>query len=285
MSLVTEIRGTREDRAARKAAKLPPPTVRLYRHPARWTFNKAVELGESIPLGHVVLLAWVALYFVLFELVHPVKEFWDTLLSRHVRLLSQHNWDTWRHFFRNGGEAFLVTITVLFLTFNPYKHRVKEIDSAGKLVGRFFFAILCAVPFMVVFGLLLHHVQHWFHTGALAPDIGSHPSLAQKLYADQWTTKVAVVLAALVARRPMFPVYLFVHKYFAERRAARGKRDHWWQPAPYRARVRQYAGRRDEMAERVGRRSRAVVWLMSGGVVVVVALAVYGGYVLNHYAK
>jgi hypothetical protein len=81
-------------------------------------------------------------------------------------------------------------------------------------------------------------------------------------------------------------VFAFVLEYFAERRVARGGTDHWWEPAPYRAIVRELSKHgASEIQRRQAERSRSLTWLMLGGVVVIAALAAYGVYILEHYAK
>jgi hypothetical protein len=271
---------------AKASRRYPEPLVAFREDPLRWLRNQGQALLISIPASHVVVLAWIAVYFVAFELVHPVKAYWDALLSRHVRVLSQAHWNTWRHMFRGGGESYLATMTVLFLLFNPFRHKIDKLDSAAEVVGRVLLSLLVMIPLFVVLGLLTHQLQHWLHTGVLAPAISSHPSLVAKLYSDSWTTKVVVVLAGILGRRPMFPVFAFVLEFFAERRVARGGTDHWWQPAPYRAMVREHAARGvTEIQRRHAERSRAVSWLMVGGATLTLLLACYGVYVLNHYAK
>jgi hypothetical protein len=273
--------------AAQAAApKYPEPLVRYRENPRRWVRNLAQQLITSIPLAHIIVLAWVAVYYICFELVHPIKTFWDTLFSRHIKVLSQANWNTWRHMFRGGGESYLATMTVLFLLFNPYKHHIKKIHSAAQIVFRVLLTLLLMIPLFIGLGLLMHYFQRWLHTGALAPEIGSHPSIAAKLYSDQWTTKVVVVTAAFIGRRPMYPVFAFVLEFFAERRVARGKHDHWWQPAPYRAMVRELNKEGlTEIQRRQAERTRSVTWFMLGGALLTAALAAYGFYILNHFAK
>lgn len=286
-----------------KAGKhFPPPTAKTLSK--RGIFNKVIELGESIPASHIVLWAWIALYYIAFQWLHgqhlaifggitlpDVKGYWDTLFSRHIRLLSQDNWDTWRHFFRDGGEAYLVTMTVLFLTFNPYaqKRSIDKIDGVWEIIGRVLLTLLAAIPVMILCGFLFHEIQHWFHTGTLAPALGAHPNWAQKMYASSWTTKVSVIIAGIVCRRMMYPVFSFAQEYFAERRVANGKHDHWFQPAPFRARVRaMYAapGASIKRAQkRQGERDNIVVWFMSGGLVLLLILGAYGFYIQNWIAK
>ena len=271
---------------AAHAEKYPPPLVAPRHDPRGWLRNQGQALLISIPASHVVVLAWVAVYYLAFESSHAVKAYWDTLLSHHIHLLSQHNWNTWRHMFRGGGESYLATMTVLFLLFNPFKHKLDQLDSAAEVVGRIVLSLVLMIPLFIGLGLLMHYAQHWLKTGALAPSIGTHPSIAAKLYSDQWTTKVVVVVAGFLGRRPMFPVFAFVLDYFAERRVARGRTEHWWMPAPYRAMIRLHlAAGATEIQRRHALRSRAVSVLMLGGAIVTVALAAYGVYVLDHFAK
>ena len=272
--------------AAPTSPKYPEPLVAFREDPRRWALQQAQALVVSIPLSHVMILAWIGVYYLLFEVIHPVKRFWDALLSRHIDVLSQANWNTWRHMFRGGGESYLATMVVLFLLFNPYKHKTHAARSVLEIVGRVVLTLVLMIPLFIGLGLLMHHVQHWLHTGVLAPSIGAHPSLAQKLYSDQWTTKIVVVTAGFLGRRPMFPVFAFVLEYFAEIRVARGGTDHWWMPAPYRAMIREHLKEGvSEIQRRRAERSRSVRWMVLGGSLATFGLACYGVYVLEHYAK
>ena len=271
---------------AEHVERYPPPLVALRRDPRGWLRNQAQALLISIPASHVVVLAWVAVYYLVFESSHAVKAYWDTLLSHHIHLLSQHNWNTWRHMFRGGGESYLATMTVLFLLFNPFKHKLDRLDSAAEVLGRILLSLVLMIPLFIGLGLLMHYAQHWLKTGELAPAIGGHPSIAAKLYSDQWTTKVVVVAAGLIGRRPMFPVFAFVLDYFAERRVGRGRGERWWMAAPYRAMIRRHQAAGDtEIQRRQAARSLGVGVLMIGGLVTTLVLAAYGVYVLEHFAK
>jgi hypothetical protein len=143
------------------------------------------------------------------------------------------------------------------------------------------------IPLFVGLGLLVHHAQHWLHTGVLAPQISAHPNLAQKLYTDTWTTKAVVFVSLFIGRRPMFGVFDFIMRQFAERRVAAGKHAHFWHTAPYRAMVRTIAEQEGVDAVRARREQRgsAVARFELTTVVLVVGLAAYGIYILQHFAK
>jgi hypothetical protein len=278
---------------------LPWPTCRFKEHPTRWTINKAQELLISIPFSHVFLLAWLAVYFILTQtpvlnpLVHlggyrgSTKQWWDTLLSGHYHVLSNGSWRTWRHMFRSGGEAYLGTLTVLFFTFNPYKHEFKHLHAYWQIPPRVLLSLLLAIPLFVIIGVPVHQLQHWLHTGVLAPAVSAHPSLAQKLYADSWTTKVVVVIAALIGRRPMFGVFELIMRRFAERRVAAGKKAHFWHTAPYRAMVNTITAEEGVEKVRARREARgsAAARFEVATVLTVLGLAGYGLYIVNHYAR
>jgi hypothetical protein len=294
-----EVHAAPEGAARRGKPPLPWPTCRVTEHPLRWTVNKAQELIISIPFCHVFLLAWVAVYYILTQtpvlnpLVHALgyhgsmKQWWDTSLSRHWRLLSAGSWKDWRHMFRSAGEAYLATLTVLFFTFNPYRHEFRRLRHYWQIPARVVLSLLIAIPMFVVLGILVHDLQHWLHTGVLAPTVSAHPSLAQKLYSDTWTTKLVVILATFVGRRPMFGVFELVMRRFAERRVAAGKRARFWHSAPYRAMVRQIAadeGQEVVRARREQRRGRGSRFAVAFPAVVLL-LAAYGFYIVDHYAR
>jgi hypothetical protein len=279
--------------------QLPWPTCTFKDHPWRWTINKAQELLISIPFSHVFLLAWIAIYYIVTQspVLNPLvrafgyhgsmKQWWDTLLSSHIHLLSARAWKDWRHIFRSGGEAYLGSLTVLFFTFNPYKHNFKRLRSYWQLPPRAVTALLLAIPLFVAFGLLVHHAQHWLQTGVLAPSINAHPNLAQKLYTDSWTTKLVVVVSVFIGRRPMFGVFDFIMRRFAERRVAAGKRAHVWHTAAYRATVRTITEKEgvDAIRARREQQSSLVRGLEIASVLVVAGLAAYGIYIINHFAR
>jgi hypothetical protein len=294
-----EIQPTLQERARPGKPPLPWPTCRLSEHPFRWAINKAQELLVSIPFCHVFLLAWVAVYYILTQtpvlnpLVHALgfhgstKQWWDTLLSRHYHTLSTRSWTDWRHMFRSAGEAYLATLTVLFFTFNPYRHELRRLHSYWQIPLRVLLSLVIAIPMFVVLGILVHDLQHWLHTGVLAPSAGRHPSLIQKLYSDTWTTKLVVVIATFVGRRPMFGVFELVMRRVAERRVAAGKRARFWHSAPYRAMVGQIAAEEGAEAVRVRReqRGRARSRFEVAAPLLVLALAAYGFYIINYYAR
>jgi hypothetical protein len=288
------------DAGAKPAKPSPPwPTVAFREHPWRWVINKVQELLISIPFSHVFLLAWIAVYYILTQspVLNPLvkafgyhgsmKQWWDTLLSNHLHVLSAHAWKDWRHIFRSGGEAYLGSLMVLFFTFNPYKHKFKRLHSYWQVPPRGVLALLLAIPLFVGLGLLVHHAQHWLHTGVLAPAINAHPNLAQKLYTDTWTTKLVVFVSLFIGRRPMFGVFDFIMRRFAERRVAAGKHAHFWHTAPYRAMVRTINEEEgaDTVRARRAQQSNVVGRLELATVLLVVGLAGYGIYILQHFAR
>ncbi len=188
--------------------------------------------------------------------------------------------------FRSGGEAYLGTLTVLFFTFNPYNHEFKHLHALWQIPTRVLLSLVVAIPLFVIIGVPVHELQRWLSTGQLAPAISNHPSLAAKLYSDAWTTKLVVIAAALIGRRPMFGVFEFVMRRFAERRVSHGKRAHWWHTAAYRAMVGTIAETEGAHAVKARRQERSTFERRAGyaAIGVVLALAVYGFYIIAHYA-
>ena len=278
----------------KKGEPLPAPTCRLTDNPRGWALNKLRALPLSLVFGHVLLFAWVAVYFALFEtqllspLVHlfgakqDMKQWWDGLFSTQLHLMSQSTWDTWRHMFRDGGETYLVGMTVGFFTCNPYTHKFKPLHSLSAVAGRVVVSLLAVIPLFVIFGLGLHLLQYAVHGSFLNNDIGQHPSLAAKLYASSYATKIAIFAAGFIGRRPMIPVFVFVMEYFAEKRVAAGKGERPWHQAPYRAMLRLLGDCGPEhAAAKHEARSNWTVWLFSGGALALLALAVWGFTILN----
>lgn len=273
-------------------------------HPLRAIRNRVQTIGTSFILGgHGLAFTFVGLYFLLFELSHgqiahvgsvhwtmpDVKGYWDTLLSRHVRLLSQAHWDTWRHLFRDGGEPFLATLGVFLFLYNPYKYSVKKLDSAKEMITYILAALIAAIPIFILGGLLVSGVEHWFHTGVLAPALGTHPNLAQKLYADGWTTKVIASFAGIVVgRRVMRPVYDFQLRYFAQRKVSRGKKTHFYHAPAYRALVNEYYTQHGDAQAHaqalIEQRGSTLNRVLVGGAALATLLAFYGIYVTIVYA-
>jgi len=264
--------------------RYPEPLVGLREDPRRWVRNQTQALVISIPASHVMVLAWIAVYFIAFELVHPIKHYWDTLLSRHIHLLSAGSLEHLRAQPSEAAASPTCDDDGAVPAVQPVQAQAQADPLGSAVIGRVVLTLLLMIPLFHRTGAAdTTSSSTGFTPARWRPSIGAHPSLAAKLYSDQWTTKVVVVAAGFLGRRPMFPVFAFVLEFFAERRVARGKTDHWWQPAPFRAMVREQAKEGvTEAQRRQAQRNRSVTVLMIGGVLVTLALAGYGVYILEH---
>lgn len=299
------------------AARAPAsPMPKFYRHPLKVLVGRIQTLLMSVVFGHIGVLAIVALYYLLFEVWHPMTVAWHWLINSNY----------WRHLVRNVGEYFLGTLLVQQIIWNPFKAERKEFKrhvvrdgwrwrivqeqkpltkldrlelrlhitnirqkhrvTAGQLLASPAIALIYAIPgFFIGAGViwLLHKGLHAKH---LSPILSAHPSFAARLYASSLDQHLVGVLAGIImGRRPMRKVFQDVQYFFAERRVAKGKTGRAWHPLTFRvltAQISEQHGQETAIA-----RQAAAGWvpaLMVGGLFVLIALAGFGYHVLHDIA-
>jgi hypothetical protein len=102
------------------------------------------------------------------------------------------------------------------------------------------------------------------------------------IWTSGWDKKILGFAVSLVARRPMRPIFDSVQLWFAENRAGRRLRLHWYHPPTFQARYNAVVG---DGAAVVPRHGRLESTLMVGMLVVGVGLAGFGAYVLTYVAN
>jgi hypothetical protein len=271
---------------ARRSDAPPPPLVRFGRHPITWVINHVEILAFAVVLAHLGMLVVVALYYMAFELNASATAWWHHTVS-NANL---------RHDIRDVVEGLFGGFLAQQAIYNHYrKHRprtrVDDVEialhipnvkdekpvNAGQVLAGPPLALLYALPgFWVAFGILgaLHiHALHAAH--------GSLWARTETVWTSNWDKKLMGYSAAFFfGRRPMKQVFSGVQLWFAQR----ARREHRWLPPTFRARYNDL--HRPETAEpQPGRRFRALDVFMSLLIVVGLALAGYGYYILAFVAK
>jgi len=297
---------------------LPPPLVRFWRHPIRWTEITLALVIVGLIAAHVGTLIIVGLYYLLFETVGSVKHVWDTLLTvqwAHLfgrQLISTATWNNDRHLLRNVFEGVLGGTLAQLIIFNHFRIR-----HTGKLnrLDRFEFklhipnvkdhrgltgwqllllpalVIIYAVPGFLVGYVVTQVVKHnltlahsdyvfFFGDGTTGTSVWSH---IQTLWTGNKDQKLIGLFASVfLARRVMKGSADDVQGFFAARRVALHKPIRRYHPPNFRARVN--AMDADGVVHHYSTADALVAIVLTAAMVVGAALALFGLYVLAFIA-
>lgn len=256
---------------------LPPPLVHSYRHPIRWTKNKAILLFDAIVLAHIGVLIVAALYFLITQTNHGVKHWWDTSVTP----------SSLRHDIRDVGEGVLAACFAQAIVWNPFtrshqrsgetfrewrrRYHVPVIISAivsATLIGAAAFAIGEVILHLASVHAATHKVT------------GSIWNRTVTLWNSDWDKKALGFVSAFVARRPLHVLFDETQTYFASRRAESGKPLRWYHPPVFQARYN-YLQQNDPAVRRYPMLLRPVMSLL---LIAGIALAAYGYYILTYKA-
>jgi hypothetical protein len=261
---------------------LPPPLVPFASHPVRWIEIKIELLVAAVTLAHIGMFIVVALYYLLTQKNPTIKHFWDNTLVTNGDL---------RHSIRDVGEGILGGFLAQAIVWN---HFAKSHLRAGRIFDRLHerlhipeipAALLASVMFGAIGFFALYYGLHAVH--AHAGVHAAHGSLwnrTQNIWKSSWDKKAMGYAAAFVARRPMHVVFDDAQKWFAERRVKLHKGTRIYQPPTFKARVNDIAKTALDTHHEVAAQSPLQSTLMLGSLVVGLALAGYGYYVLTYVA-
>jgi hypothetical protein len=265
----------RTGRAARP--ELPPPLVRFFRHPIRWTRIKLELILDAVVLAHVGVFIIAALYYLITQTSPTVKHWWNTTVTP----------PSLRHDIRDVGEGVLASCMAQAIVWNHFTrshlkagHRFREWrDRYHVPVG------LAAVVSAIVIGTVaylagdgvLHLLSVRAHNHTVAGSIWNRTAT---IWNSNWDKKALGFVAALAARRPLHVIYDEVQAYFAGRRADAGRPLRWYHPPVYKARYHYLLENQHEI-RRYPILLKAVMGL---ALVACVGLAGFGYYVLTYKA-
>jgi len=259
------------------APALPPPLVRFFRHPLRWTRNKIVLLVDAVVLAHIGVLVMAALYYLITQTNHSVKHWWDTTVTPA----------SLRHDIRDVGEGVLASCLAQAIVWNHFARSHRNTGRVFRQIReRYHIPVgVSAVVSAVVIGTaafaagdgILHllSVRTTSHTLA-----GSLWNRTTTLWRSEWDKKALGFVAALAARRPLHILFDETQAYFAGRRAAADRGVRSYHPPVFKARYNYLVQNRHELR----RYPVLLTWAMALLVVAGVGLAGFGYYVLTFKA-
>jgi hypothetical protein len=256
-------------------ATLPPPLVKLTKHPVRWVRVKLELLGSAVVLGHVGALVAVGLYFLVFEVDASMTHWWHQVVS---------NSDL-RHSIRDVAEGVFGGLLAQAMVWNHYKHRRSGwFDRAEQALH---LPPVLAAPFFALLYGAVGFVAAYFALRA----VGAHAAAAsansawwariERIWTSDWDKKIVGLVASFAARRPMRPIYDGAQLWFAERRYARHQGPRWYHPPTFRARLNDL----HSSGTATARHGRLQSVLVLAAVGIGVGLAGYGVYVLVFVAR
>ena len=256
---------------------LPPPLVRIYRHPIRWIENKAILLADAVVLAHVGVLVVAALYFLITQTNHGVKHWWDTTVTPA----------SLRHDIRDVGEGVLASCFAQAIVWNPFTrphrnagHTLRE-WSKKYHVPVVILAIVSATAIGAVAFAVGELILHLASVKAATHHVtGSIWNRTLTLWNSNWDKKALGFVSALVARRPLHILFDETQAYFASRRAESGKPLRWYHPPVFQARYNYLRQNEREVRKYPLLLKPVMSFLLIAGI----GLAGYGYYILTYKA-
>ncbi len=246
-----------------------------------------------------------------------VKYIWDHLLSSDVshggvvQWLSTTRWNNIRHVVRPFMEGLMALLLYQQIGFDSLKYEEKTEESEPGMLDRFLLRIPLlpsryksvttaqevAIPFIVLllgtliaipmFLWVLPFFHDILHAGWLEPQLGAHPSLAAKLYANSYDAFIIGIVAGFAVKRITRPVLNANMMFFCRRWVARERKPHWWMPPGMRSTIRALDMREDSVEhnkEQLALKGRWFGPFAIGSVIVLLLLAAYGYYIIAYIA-
>jgi hypothetical protein len=268
--------------APKHSRYLPPPLVHFVGHPLRWILIKLELLIAAVTLAHIGMFIVVAVYYLGTQKIPAVKHYWDKTLVTNGDL---------RHSIRDVAEGVLGGFLAQAIVWNHFaKGHLKAGRIFDRLHDRFHIpevpaallasAIFGAIGFFVLYAGL--HVLQAHSTVHVAT--GSLWHRTENIWKSSWDKKAMGYAAAFVARRPMHVIFDDSQKWFAERRVQQHKSTRFYQPPTFKARVNDIAKVALDTNREVPHQGPLQTTVMLGSLVMGLALAGYGYYVLTYIA-
>jgi hypothetical protein len=232
----------------------PPPLVKATKHPLQWSRNQITTVVMIAVFAHVGMVVMIALYYLGFEVIHPITRLWHSLVPNR----------TLRHDIRDVGEGLLGSFVAQQMVWNHYKKRkttLSRIDSVElalhipnlnqdrplsklQLATSPLIALSYAIPGFVIMLLIAEGVHlnaaHLHGLVAIKPHtaiLNSAWDHFRNWWAGSWDKKLIGYGASFFfGRRPMRRVFDDVQLWFAQRRVAAGKDLRIWHSPTYQAR-------------------------------------------------
>lgn len=259
------------------APALPPPLVRFFRHPLRWTRIKLELIVDAVVLAHIGVLIIAALYYLITQTSPTVKHWWDTTVTPA----------SLRHDIRDVGEGVLASCLAQGVVWNAFARghrnsgqvfrRIRQRYHVPVALAALLSAVVIAVAAYAAGDGILHLLSVRTTSHSLA---GSLWNRTTTLWRSAWDKKALGFVAALAARRPLHVLFDRAQAYFAGRRAAAERGVRWYHPPVFKARYNYLAENRHELRQY----PRALTYAMGLLVLVCVGLAGYGYYILTYKA-
>jgi hypothetical protein len=236
--------------------------------------------GQNTVLGH-------HLSFHLWN----VKYIWDHLFSADVphgglvKWLSQDTWNTDRHVIRPYMEALMAALLWMQLGANPVKfiRTHQRVSAWRELTLPFVIFVMGAIIALVGFAVILPLEHRLVHESWLQVQLGRHPGIAQKLYADGYDAVILGLIAGLIVHLTGVakPVMAANMAYFCRRWIGKDRSSHWWMPKGMRAGIAYLHAQPAELVtERAAASERWFGFVVTGLFLLFLALVGYGVYIL-----
>lgn len=241
-----------------------------------------------------------------------VKGVWDHLLDATaangglLNIMPHGDWNTIRHLIRPLYEGIFGGLLFALVSYNPFKVKLKEnppllsrIAIATRIIPTIYRPVTAIQIILLPLTITLFSIpgvaagygidealKAIFKVHSFAPALGSHPDVVQKFYSGSFDAKIIGIFASLFfAGRVAKPVFNFVLRYFAQRRALAGKKARFLHPPAFKNLVQFYTDApRAELVRKQDRHGAIIRTVVPASAVLVAAFAGLGYYVLRFIA-
>ena len=162
--------------------------------------------------------------------------------------------------------------------------RYKPVTSAQEFALPFIVVLVGTLISIPMFLWVLPFLHAILHIGFLTPQLNAHPSLAAKLYTDDYDAFIIGIIAGIAVKRITRPVLNANMLFFCRLWIAKGRKPHWWMPPGMRNTLRALAMREDNK-EKLALEGHWFGQFVIGAALVILILAVYGYYILVYIAS
>lgn len=269
----------------------PAPLVSAKRHPFTWARQRVAALATGAIFTYVGVLIIAALYYILFELWHPMTTLWHEAVPNGEL----------RHNIRDVGEGLFGGLLAHMFVWNHFKASVQKapnwldkleiklhIPNAKDTRNLTGWQLLAAVPIVLIYAAPGFFLAEWL-VHLIKPGVAQVTGTTlldhiKSVVTENYPQKLIGYGAAFCfGRRPAKGIFDDAQLWFAERRVGAGKSCGWWHLAAYKARCRVVA--KTEGGPAAHKHETVATVMLRGAIPVGLALAGYGFYVLNYIAK
>jgi hypothetical protein len=166
--------------------------------------------------------------------------------------------------------------------------RYKPVTTAQEVAIPFIVLLLGTLIAIPMFLWVLPFFHDMLHARWLESHLSTHPSLAEKLYANGYDAFIIGIIAGFAVKRITRPVLNANMMFFCRLWVAKGRKPHWWMPPGMRYTISALDMSEDSVEynkEKLALKGRWFGPFVIGSAIVILILAAYGYYIIVYIAS